>query len=160
MFVIKLAFLLFTLEKCKSQSWSKVPRWVDVFVRGNGFKGLQSKLEFLIDNYDIISLEKCLHETDENTEEMFLNLTSQMRELRPGSDNKILFYWHLTQTYDCYQASDNLLARPDLWLYDNLGCPVIISNSVHWDFRLPEARQIWSDGNSGALNAKTRYNTF
>ena len=102
-----------------------------------------------MDNYDIISLEKCLHQTDEKTEEMFLNLTSQMRELRPESDTKILFYWHLTQTYDCYQANDDFLARPDLWLYDNHGYPVTISNSVHWDFRFQEARELWSEGEPG-----------
>ena len=79
-------------------SWDKVPRWTDVLVRGDGFQGLESKLEFLMDNYDIISLEKCLHQTEEKTEEMFLELTSQMRQLRPDSDTKILFYWHLTQT--------------------------------------------------------------
>ena len=129
---------------------SHMSRWADVYVRGaQGFQGLTNKLEFLMDNYDIISLEKCLHQTDEKTEEMFLNLTSQMRELRPESDNKILFYWHLTQTYDCYQANDDLLARPDLWLYDNRGYPVTISNSVHWDFRFQEARELWSEGESG-----------
>ena len=138
---LKFSLLLSSLPTC--HCW----RWADVYVRGSeAFQGLDSKLEFLMDNYDIISLEKCLHETDERTEEMFLNLTSQMRQLRPGSDIKILFYWHLTQTYDCYQASEDLLSRPDLWLYDTQGYPVIISNSVHWDFRIQEARDLWSDG--------------
>ena len=133
-----------------TQGCHSLTRWADVYVRGpQGFQDLEKKLEFLMDNYEIISLEKCLHQTDEKTEEMFLNLTSQMRELRPESDNKILFYWHLTQTYDCYQANDDFLARPDLWLYDNHGYPVTISNSVHWDFRFQEARELWSQGESG-----------
>ena len=139
-----LTLLFPALGNC--HSWDTVPRWTDVFVRGDGFQELESKLEFLMDNYDIISLEKCLHQTDENTEQMFLELTSRMRELRPESEAKILFYWHLTQTFGCYQANEDFLARPDLWLYDRHGYPVIISNSVHWDFRSQEARDLWSEG--------------
>ena len=141
---------ILSYQGCHSLNWDRVPRWADVYVRGpQGFQDLGSKLEFLMDNYDIVSLEKCLHQTDEKTEDMFLNLTSQMRELRPESNTKILFYWHLTQTYDCYQANEDFLARPDLWLYDNRGYPVTISNSVHWDSRFPEARELWSEGDHG-----------
>ena len=87
-------------------SWDKIPKWTDVYLRKDGFYNLEFKLEFLMDNYDVISLEKCLYEdhNDKNTEAHFIDLTSKMRSLRPSSDTKILFYWHLTQIInDCYQ---------------------------------------------------------
>ena len=53
----------------------KIPKWTDVFLRNDqGFSNLEYKLEFLMDHYDVISLEKCLtdgsdggHNTEVNT---------------------------------------------------------------------------------------------
>ena len=46
-----------------TQRWNKIPKWTDVYIRGQqGFKNLDYSLEFLMDNYDIISLEKCLND--------------------------------------------------------------------------------------------------
>ena len=87
--------------------WERVPRWADVYLRGSqGFSDLENKLGFLVDNYDVISLEKCLDNPDNdwNTEAVFVDLVSKMRSLRPASDSKILFYWHLTQVFDCYDV--------------------------------------------------------
>ena len=54
------AFLTFV--NC-SWSWERTPRWADVYFRGpSGFEELDHKLEWLMDHYDIISLEKCLSE--------------------------------------------------------------------------------------------------
>ena len=50
----------------------KIPKWADVFIRNDqGFSNLEYKLGFLMDNYDVISLEKCLtdgHDGGHNTE--------------------------------------------------------------------------------------------
>ena len=59
--LVSFTFLLPLL--CKAQTWDTVPKWTDVYIRGaQGFKDLDFKLEFLMDNYDIISIEKCLHD--------------------------------------------------------------------------------------------------
>ena len=42
------------------QSWNSIPKWADFgFYGGWGFEDLDFKLEFLLDNYQIISIEKC-----------------------------------------------------------------------------------------------------
>ena len=59
--IIPLLYLPITL--CYAQSWDTIPKWTDVYIRGSqGFKNLDFNLEFLMDNYDIISLEKCLND--------------------------------------------------------------------------------------------------
>ena len=59
--LVSVLCLLFSL--CSGQSWTTVPRWTDVYIRGaKAFENLDFKLGFLMDNYDIISLEKCLHD--------------------------------------------------------------------------------------------------
>ena len=51
------------ISLCFAQSWDTIPKWTDVYIRGSqGFKNLDYNLEFLMDNYDIISLEKCLND--------------------------------------------------------------------------------------------------
>merc|ERR1711892_712087 len=55
----------------------------------------------MMDNYEIISLEKCLRDDgniDHMTEHHFVNLTSKMRAVRPEADVKILNYWHVMFT--------------------------------------------------------------
>ena len=92
-----------------AQEWNSVPRWADVYLRGaQGFTDLDFKLGFLMDNYDVISLEKCLDNPDNDwrTEAVFVDLVSKMRSLRPESETKILFYWHLTQVVNCYDVGD------------------------------------------------------
>ena len=118
-------------------------------MRHDGFNNLDFKLEFLMDNYDVVSLEKCLYEgqNDKNTEGHFIELTSKMRSLRPASDTKILFYWHLTQIIDaCYQATQEFIDRPDLWLYDGAGEPILNKGHKILDFRKAEARSMWANG--------------
>ena len=102
-----------------------------------------------MDNYDVISLEKCLYEdhNDKNTEAHFIDLTSKMRSLRPSSDTKILFYWHLTQIInDCYQSTQEFMDRPDLWLYDSSGEAILNKGHHVLDFRVAEARTMWANG--------------
>ena len=42
------------------QNWSKIPKWADFGFYGNwGFEDLDFKLEFILDNYEILSIEKC-----------------------------------------------------------------------------------------------------
>ena len=74
---------------------------------------LEYKLEWLMDNYEIISVEKCiwLQNSHENTDQVFLSLASQMRDLRPLSEARILFYWHITMIYDCYTATEEMMER-------------------------------------------------
>ena len=55
---------LLSLVNC-SWHWERNPRWADVYFRGpRGFENLDFKLGWLMDNYDIISLEKCLFEVN------------------------------------------------------------------------------------------------
>merc|ERR550519_1785747 len=90
-------FLSSSIFYCEGQDWSTVPKWADFGLYGSlGFKELDFKLKFMMDNYEIISLEKCLRENgspDHLTEQYFVNLTSQMRTARPESSAKILYYW-------------------------------------------------------------------
>ena len=53
-----------------AQTWTTVPKWADFGLYGPaGFKDLDFKLEFMMDNYEIISLEKCLR-NEENMDHM------------------------------------------------------------------------------------------
>ena len=50
--------VLFLIVNC--QDYSLIPKWADFGFYGNlGFKDLDYKLEFSMDNYEIISIEKC-----------------------------------------------------------------------------------------------------
>ena len=107
MFSVLLAFSSVLPFLYSAQDWDRVPRWADVYLRGaQGFTDLDYKLGFLMDNYDVISLEKCLDNPDNDwrTEAVFVDLVSKMRTLRPDSEAKIIFYWHLTQVVDCYDV--------------------------------------------------------
>merc|ERR1719391_534230 len=106
------------------QDWTKVPMWADLFIReySNGanmrwegdWTNLDYRLGFAMDHYDIISLEKWLCKNKEecenftkspSTEAHFQELVSRMRELRPESNTKILFYWSTSMFFECYQAA-------------------------------------------------------
>ena len=65
MLTLRLIFSLLSISisLIGAQQWNKIPKWTDVYIRGQqGFKNLDYSLEFLMDNYDIISLEKCLND--------------------------------------------------------------------------------------------------
>ena len=151
----------------KAQSWSTVPKWADFGLYGPlCFKDLYFKLEFMMDNYEIISLEKCLNDNRNsqhvtlsmelyiililsNTivfqEQHFVNLTAKMRAIRPDSEAKILHYWAVMfSQLSCYEAANDLMANPDLWLKDDLGYPVYSDNrgNSYYDFRIEEAINI------------------
>ena len=54
---------VFLTQVDSSSNWERNPRWADVYFRNDkGFEDLDYKLEWLMDHYDIISLEKCLTE--------------------------------------------------------------------------------------------------
>ena len=45
---------------CFAQNYSVIPKWADFgFYGGWGYKDLDFKLEFTMDNYEIVSIEKC-----------------------------------------------------------------------------------------------------
>jgi len=128
----------------------KIPMWSDLGLgRLTDWEDLDFKLAFLMDTYQVVSLEKCLFRgsNDQNTEAVFLNLTSRMHELRPESSTKILFYWSFT-LLNCYQSTPGLLQQEDLWLKDSQGFPVLQGphNLPVWDFRQEEARKHWIEG--------------
>lgn len=51
--------IIFT-SNVNGQNWSSIPKWADSgFYGAWGFEDLDFKLEFLLDNYEIISIEKC-----------------------------------------------------------------------------------------------------
>ena len=57
---IKVLFLAVFIVFVNCQDYSWVPKWADFGFYGNlGFKDLDYKLEFALDNYEIISIEKC-----------------------------------------------------------------------------------------------------
>ena len=78
-----------------------------------------------------------------------MNLTSKMRAIRPDAEVKILNYWAVMfSQLDCYEAANDLMANPDLWLKDDLGYPVYSDNrgNYYYDFRLEQARNLWIKG--------------
>ena len=78
-----------------------------------------------------------------------MELTAKGRELRPNSKAFILNYFATDgQGFQCYNAMDDLLARPDLILKDNNGYTVLHGNAktVFYDFRLSEARDLYVKG--------------
>ena len=75
-----------------------------------------------------------------------MNITDRMRTLRPNSEARILFYWSVDSSFGCYEAADQLNARPDLWLKDDLGFPVMIGALPHYDFRIEQASRLWKKG--------------
>ena len=53
-------FLYFLAAYVQCQDYSKIPKWADFGFYGSlGFKELDHKLSFIMDNYEIISIEKC-----------------------------------------------------------------------------------------------------
>ena len=51
---------LLTNLTVNGQNWSKIPKWADFGFYGSlGFEDLDFKLEFILDNYEILSIEKC-----------------------------------------------------------------------------------------------------
>ena len=78
-----------------------------------------------------------------------MNLTSKMRALRPDNEVRILNYWAAMFTQlSCYEAANELIANPDLWLKDDLGYPVYSDNrgNFYYDLRIKEARDLWIKG--------------
>ena len=117
---VRVTALIVTLVSASAKEWDSVPRWADVYLRGSqGFSDLDYKLGFLMDNYDVISLEKCLDNPDNDwrTEAVFVDLVSKMRSLRPDSETKILFYWHLTQIVDCYDVGISSFPQRKVMIY-------------------------------------------
>ena len=57
----QLAFLgILATISVNGQDYSKIPKWADFGFYGNlGFKEVDNKLEFSMDNYEFISIEKC-----------------------------------------------------------------------------------------------------
>ena len=48
------------LTNVNGQNWSTIPKWADFGFYGKwGFEDLDFKLEFILDNYEILSIEKC-----------------------------------------------------------------------------------------------------
>ena len=80
-----------------------------------------------------------------------MNVTNRMRTLRPNSDARILFYWNVDSSIDCYEAADELVSRPDLWLRDDLGYPVMMGSLPHYDFSIQEASTLWQRGEDGCV---------
>ena len=73
-------------------------------------------------------------------------MVKRMRELRPLSSAKILYYWHAGQSFKCYDSVNELSTQPHLWLNDTNGYPIL--HHVHhkvpfYDLRIPEARDKW-----------------
>ena len=82
-------------------------------------------------------------------EDYFVNLTARARELRPNSKAFILNYFATDgQGFQCYNAMEDLIARPDLILKDENGYNVLHGNAkvVFYDFRLSEARDMYVKG--------------
>ena len=58
--IIHLFFLYYATTCVQCQDYSKIPKWADFGFYGSlGFKELDHKLSFIMDNYEIISIEKC-----------------------------------------------------------------------------------------------------
>ena len=52
--------VILAIISVNGQDYSKIPKWADFGFYGNlGFKELDHKLEFSMDNYEFISIEKC-----------------------------------------------------------------------------------------------------
>ena len=66
--------LLNSFTTVTAQNWSKIPKWADFGLYGPlGFKDLDFRLEFMMDNYEIISLEKCSND-DGNSQHMTVSM--------------------------------------------------------------------------------------
>ena len=67
-------YFLYSINLVRAQRWSTVPKWADFGLYGPlGFKDLDFKLEFMMDNYEIISLEKCSND-DGNSHHMTVSV--------------------------------------------------------------------------------------
>ena len=56
----KVLAILLTAHQAASQDYSVVPKWADFGLYGDlGFQDLDFKLEFIMDHYEIVSIEKC-----------------------------------------------------------------------------------------------------
>ena len=81
----QLALVIFFIVSVSGQDYSKIPKWADFgFYGGLGFKELDHKLEFSMDNYEFISIEKCTGNGDGKTVRYFHYLYSNHCSLSGG----------------------------------------------------------------------------
>ena len=79
------------LHLVTGQNWDKIPKWADFGLYGPlGFKDLDFRLEFMMDNYEIISLEKCLND-DGNSDHMTVSYLSLYGTTQNNDSASILF---------------------------------------------------------------------
>ena len=58
--MIQIIILIVITASVYCQDYSKIPKWADFGFYGTlGFKELDYKLGFIMENYEIISIEKC-----------------------------------------------------------------------------------------------------
>ena len=68
-------FFYFLAAYVQCQDYSKIPKWADFGFYGSlGFKELDHKLSFIMDNYEIISIEKCTGEGNGKTVSFDINV--------------------------------------------------------------------------------------
>ena len=83
--IISLQILCTTLlTNVNGQNWSTIPKWADFGFYGNwGFEDLDFKLEFILDNYEILSIEKCTGNGEGKTVRELAPLTCLEVEIFP-----------------------------------------------------------------------------
>jgi len=123
------------------------------FYQPEEWEDLDYSLGFLMDNYEIIVPGGCLKRPNEGRfdhEGLFQELVERMWAVRPNSTAKVYYYIPSFYAAWCNEATDKLVARPDLWLRDSTGSPFIRGpshlkerNRPMYDFRLPEARELF-----------------
>eukprot|EP00055_Hartaetosiga_balthica_P007130 m.24107 g.24107 ORF g.24107 m.24107 type:complete len:473 (-) comp5618_c0_seq1:101-1519(-) len=103
--------------------------------------------EFIANNYQIVSLEKCLYRGGKLlTESAFVNASTILHSI--NKNLKVLFYYASDMDIcSCYKACETYDAHPEWWVYDNNGHEVYPSNKQfhYYNSSVPALRDFWSD---------------
>ena len=113
-------------------SWDNVQLWGDMSIRGTEYPLSTNATTFLANNYQVISLEKCLGAANSdgtyNTEEAFIEMSQNLRNHATEESNKnlkILFYFNTFICYcDCYNCTKSFYANESMWFKNDTGYPI------------------------------------
>ena len=103
--------------------------WGDFDIRGSDYPLSTNATTFLANNYQVISLEKCLGSANSdgtyNTEAAFVDMAETLRNHASDESNenlKIVFYWNTFICYcDCYNCTKSVYANESMWFKDDDG---------------------------------------
>eukprot|EP01083_Nonionella_stella_P039761 108161_1 len=136
-------------------SWDTIPLWLDFGLWDhnatlhNGSYLTEYQTKFLAKTYDIISIEKCLGNkvSQAFTEEIFYNISFNLRRYATSNETKILLYFNVPVCFcECYAITQSFCSNESVMFKDDYGNPLYLRNDKnhpYYDHSQPYVRTWW-----------------